>query len=165
MWREWENVDFIPEMIVVGWRTMDGRDDWPEFQASEWWQPSVCCFDSEWSMCVILCRCIYVNMMRMVCWNYAILPLFWYQYWIGCLNVLLLLIGDDAGSVLIKLCTNVDTCDENIWWILMRTYDDVDENIWWFWWKHLMWCDCGKICDWILYESFWRLCQIWMWWN
>ena len=49
-----EKMLILSEMIVVGWRTMVEHDDWPEFQAGEWWQQSVCCFDWEWSMCAIL---------------------------------------------------------------------------------------------------------------
>ena len=56
-----EKMLILSEMIVVGWRTMvDVGDDWPEFQAGEWWQRRVwSCFDWEWSMCAILCQCIY----------------------------------------------------------------------------------------------------------
>ena len=145
-----------------GRMTYDGRTRWLTRISSEWVMTAKCVL--FWLRMIHVCDIVPMHLCKhdengllKLCNPSSLL--------VSILNWMFKLIGDDAGSVLIKLCTDVDTCDENIWWILMRTYDDVDENIWWFWWKHLMWCDCGKICDWILYESFWRLCQIWMWLN
>ena len=61
-----EKMLILSEMIVVGWRTMVGHDDWPEFEAGEWWQQSVCCFDWEWSMCAIFCPAWQCISMRMI---------------------------------------------------------------------------------------------------
>ena len=110
----------LSEMIVVGWRTMVEHDDWPEFQAGEWWQQSVCCFDWEWSMCAILCpawQCIYRWECFIKLYNpYIVFSLFWYH--------IEYLVYTYRCSVLIYLST----------WMLiaeMKASDDYDDNIWW----------------------------------
>ena len=46
---------FYPKMIVVRWRMIVGHDDWPEFQAAEWWR-SVCAVMTENDPCVWYCK-------------------------------------------------------------------------------------------------------------
>ena len=51
-----EKMLILSEMIVVGWRTIGGHDDWPEFQAAEWWHKA-CAVMTENDPCVWYSLC------------------------------------------------------------------------------------------------------------